>query len=230
MITTMKRANGIILLFILLIAGFTTTAAQNPFSDEPVQDLPTVSHPGTGTPSTNRPNSNNSTSGNGHAGTGNSGLVFKYNNLHYKILSEKTVEVTGEVRSVCKGRVEIPNIVKHDGKTYKVVGIGKAAFNNQKKLTEVVIPKTIQYIEKQAFGFTGLTNVIISADKVVVKKWAFFSCDNLKVVTLNGKKPQCSTAAFELCRQMKELRIRGVKASYNGKKLKGTNAVIKVIK
>ena len=230
MITTMKRANGIILLFILLIAGFTTTAAQNPFSDEPVQDLPTVSHPGTGTPSTNRPNSNNSTSGNGHAGTGNSGLVFKYNNLHYKILSEKTVEVTGEVRSVCKGRVEIPNIVKHDGKTYKVVGIGKAAFNNQKKLTEVVIPKTIQYIEKQAFGFTGLTDVIISADKVVVKKWAFFSCDNLKVVTLNGKKPQCSTAAFELCRQMKELRIRGVKASYNGKKLKGTNAVIKVIK
>ena len=140
------------------------------------------------------------------------------------------MEVTGEVRSVCKGRVEIPNIVKHDGKTYKVVGIGKAAFNNQKKLTEVVIPKTIQYIEKQAFGFTGLTNVIISADNVVVKKWAFFSCDNLKVVTLNGKKPQCSTAAFELCRQMKELRIRGVKASYNGKKLKGTNAVIKVIK
>ena len=230
MITTMKRANGIILLFILLIAGFTTTAAQNPFSDEPVQDLPPVSHPGTGTPSTNRPNSNNSTSGNGHAGTGNSGLVFKYNNLHYKILSEKTVEVTGEVRSVCKGRVEIPNIVKHDGKTYKVVGIGKAAFNNQKKLTEVVIPKTIQYIEKQAFGFTGLTDVIISADNVVVKKWAFFSCDNLKVVTINGKKPQCSTAAFELCRQMKELRIRGVKASYNGKKLKGTNAVIKVIK
>lgn len=226
----MKRANGIILLFILLIAGFTTTAAQNPFSDEPVQDLPTVSHPGTGTPSTNRPNSNNSTSGNGHAGTGNSGLVFKYNNLHYKILSEKTVEVTGEVRSVCKGRVEIPNIVKHDGKTYKVVGIGKAAFNNQKKLTEVVIPKTIQYIEKQAFGFTGLTDVIISADNVVVKKWAFFSCDNLKVVTLNGKKPRCSTAAFELCWNMEELRIRGISERNNGKKLKSTNAVIKVIK
>lgn len=219
-----------LLMMVMLLAGATTVVAQNPFSDEPVQDLPTVSHPGTSTPSTNRPNSNNSTSGNGHAGTGNSGLVFKYNNLHYKILSEKTVEVTGEVRSVCKGRVEIPNIVKHDGKTYKVVGIGKAAFYSQTKLTEVVIPKTIQYIEKQAFGFTGLTNVIISADKVVVKKWAFYSCENLRVVTLNGKKPQCSTAAFELCRQMKELRIRGVKASYNGKKLKGTNAVIKVIK
>ena len=115
-------------------------------------------------------------------------------------------------------------------KTYKVVGIGKAAFNNQKKLTEVVIPKTIQYIEKQAFGFTGLTNVIISADNVVVKKWAFFSCDNLKVVTLNGKKPRCSTAAFELCWNMEELRIRGISERNNGKKLKSTNAVIKVIK
>ena len=226
----MKRIDSIILLFILLIAGFTTTAAQNPFADEPVQDLPTVSHPGTGTPSPSRPNSNNSTTPNPQTTTGNSGLVFKYNNLHYKILSEKTVEVTGEVRSVCKGRVEIPNIVKHDGKTYKVVGIGKAAFNNQKKLTEVVIPKTIQYIEKQAFGFTGLTNVIISADNVVVKKWAFFSCDNLKVVTLNGKKPRCSTAAFELCWNMEELRIRGISERNNGKKLKSTNAVIKVIK
>ncbi len=226
----MKRINGIILLFILLIAGFTTTAAQNPFADEPVQDLPTVSHPGTGTPSPSRPNSNNSTSGNGHVGTGNSGLVFKYNNLHYKILSEKTVEVTGEVRSVCKGRVEIPNIVKHNDKTYKVVGIGVAAFNSQTKLTEVVIPKTIQYIEKQAFGFTGLTDVIIPGDKVKVKKWAFLNCDNLKVVTLNGKKPQCSASAFELCSKMKELRIRGIASSNNGKKLKGTNAVIKVIK
>ena len=226
----MKRINGIILLFILLIAGFTTTAAQNPFGDEPVQDLPTVSHPGTGTPSPSRPNSNNSTSGNGHVGTGNSGLVFKYNNLHYKILSDKTVEVTGEVRSVCKGRVEIPNIVKHNDKTYKVVGIGVAAFNSQTKLTEVVIPKTIQYIEKQAFGFTGLTDVIIPGDKVKVKKWAFLNCDNLKVVTLNGKKPQCSASAFELCSKMKELRIRGIVSSNNGKKLKGTNAVIKVIK
>ena len=226
----MKRIDSIILLFILLIAGFTTTAAQNPFADEPVQDLPTVSHPGTSTPSPSRPNSNNSTTGNGHVGTGNSGLVFKYNNLHYKILSEKTVEVTGEVRSVCKGRVEIPNIVKHNDKTYKVVGIGVAAFYSQTKLTEVVIPKTIQYIEKQAFGFTGLTDVIIPGDKVSVKKNAFISCLELKVVTLNGKKPRCSASAFQHCSKMKELRIRGIASSNNGKKLKGTNAVIKVIK
>ena len=226
----MKRTNSIILLFILLIAGFTTTAAQNPFSDEPVQDLPTVSHPGTSTPSTNRPNRNNSTSGNGHAGTGNSGLVFKYNNLHYKILSEKTVEVTGEVRSVCKGRVEIPNIVKHDGKTYKVVGIGSYAFQSQSKMTEIVIPKTIQYIESMAFAFSTLTSVIIPGDKVSVKANAFISSQELQVVTLNGKKPRCSASAFKYCSKMKELRIRGVKASYNGKKLKGTNAVIKVIK
>ena len=64
----------------------------------------------------------------------------------------------------------------------------------------------------------------------MVKKWAFFSCDNLKVVTLNGKKPRCSTAAFELCWNMEELRIRGISERNNGKKLKSTNAVIKVIK
>ena len=202
-------------MMVLLTIGAMTAAAQNPFADEPIQNVPSVSQP---------------TMPNVHTPTGSIGLIFKYGNMHFKILTDNTVEVTGEVRSVCKGRVEIPNIVKHNDKTYKVVGIGKAAFNNQKKLTEVVIPKTIQYIEKQAFGFTGLTNVIISADNVVVKKWAFFSCDNLKVVTLNGKKPRCSTAAFELCWNMEELRIRGISERNNGKKLKSTNAVIKVIK
>ena len=221
----MKQIYNIILMLALLTAGAITTQAQNPFADEPIQNVPSVSQPTTGSTTTTTPARPNS-----QTTTGNTGLVFKYDNMYFKILTEKTVEVTGEVRSVCKGRVEIPNIVKHNDKTYKVVGIGVAAFYSQTKLTEVVIPKTIQYIEKQAFGFTGLTDVIIPGDKVKVKKWAFLNCYNLKVVTLNGKKPQCSASAFQYCWKMKELRIRGIASSNNGKKLKGTNAVIKVIK
>ena len=57
--------------------------------------------------------------------TGNVGLVFTADKLHYKILSAKTVEVTGEVRGTYKGTVKIPAKVKHGGVEYQVVGIGK---------------------------------------------------------------------------------------------------------
>ena len=158
------------------------------------------------------------------------GHIFTVNNLHYKILSKNTVEVTGELRGSYKGRVEIPNVVTYQGKSYKVVGIGQNAFANQTRMTEVDIPKSVQYIEANAFQNTGLTQVIVSGDKVNVKKHAFHNNKKLVTVTLNGKKPQCSASAFEGCTAMKELRIRGINASNNGKKLNGTNAVIKVIK
>ena len=208
-------------MFILLTTGATEATAQNPFDDQPIENVPSVSQP------TNK--GNNSTT-KAKPTTGNTGLVFKYGKLHYKILSKNTVEVTGEVRSVCEGRVEIPNMVKHKDVTYKVVGIGTGAFSSQSKLTEVVIPKTVRYIKSQAFGFTGLTNVVIPGDNVSVMKRAFLNCYKLKVATLNGKSPKCSAAAFEQCWNMVELRIRGVDPKNNGKKLTNSSAVIKVIK
>lgn len=218
--TTMKQICIFITMLALLTTGATEAAAQNPFADEPIQKVPSTSQPTTKTKTTSKTKQP----------TGNSGLIFKYENLHYKILSKNSVEVTGEVRSVCKGRVEIPSIVKHNNVTYKVVGIGQSAFNSQSKLTAVVIPKSIQYIKKQAFAFTDLTDVVIPGDNVSVMKRAFMSCNKLKVVTLNGKNPKCSASAFELCWNMIELRIRGVDPKNNGKKLSNTSAVIKVIK
>ena len=163
-------------------------------------------------------------------GTVNTGLTFKFGNLHYKILSEKTVEVTGEVRSVCKGRIEIPNQVTHSGKTYQVVGIGKNAFADQTQMTSIVIPKTIHGIAENAFRNTGLEEVMIPGDKVSIVKNAFLNSKKLTLAVVSGKEPKCSADAFTGCSSMKELRIRGISPSNNGKKLNGTNAVIKVIK
>lgn len=163
-------------------------------------------------------------------GTGNTGLVFTAGNLHYKILSEKTVELTGELRGSYKGRVEIPSQVKHGGKTYQVVGIGQNTFADQTQMTSVVIPKSIRGIAEDAFRNTGLTEVVIPGDEVNINQRAFRDCKKLTVVTANGKKPNCSASAFEGCTNMKELRIRGISERNNGKQLNGTPAVIKVIK
>ena len=205
---TMKQISKLTITLLLLMAGVIDVAAQNPFDvNTTVENVKVVSQPS----------------------TGDIGLVFKYGGLHYKILSEKTVEVTGDVRSVCKGRVEIPNIVKYKNKTYTVVGIGSAAFSGQSGMTAVVIPKTIQYIENQAFASTGMTDVIIPGDNVTVKKQAFFNCQSLSVVTLSGKDPICPDKAFEKCPKLKELRIRGNNPQINGKKFGNTSAVFRVL-
>ena len=160
----------------------------------------------------------------------NAGTIFSVDNLHFKILSDKTVEVTGEERGTYTGKVKIPSKVKYNNETYQVVGIGKKAFANQTQLTEVSIPKTIRGIAEDAFLNTGLTEVTIPGDQVSVVKNAFRNCENLTVVTLKGKKPACSPDAFIGCSNMKELRIKDISKSNDGRMLNGTNAVIKVIK
>ena len=162
--------------------------------------------------------------------TGTTGLVFTADKLHYKILSDKTVEVTGEVRGTYSGHVKIPAKVKHKDKEYQVVGIGKQAFANQTKMTGISIPTSIRGIAEDAFLNSGLTQVVIPGDEVSIVKNAFRNCKKLTVALCSGKKPQCSPDAFNGCTAMKELRIKGISESNNGKKLNGTNAVIKVIK
>lgn len=166
----------------------------------------------------------------GTATTGSTGLVFTADKMNYKILSDKTVEVTGEVRGIYEGHVKIPAKVKHGGKEYLVVGIGPKAFADQTKLTAVDIPTSILGIAGDAFLNTGLTSVTIPGDKTNINKNAFRNCKKLTVATCSGKKPQCSADAFNGCSSMRELRIRGISESNNGKKLNGTNAVIKVMK
>lgn len=166
----------------------------------------------------------------GTATTGNTGLVFTAGKMNYKILSDKTVEVTGEVRGIYEGHVKIPAKVRHGGKEYQVVGIGPKAFADQTKLTAVDIPTSILGIAGDAFLNTGLTSVTIPGDKTNINKNAFRNCKKLTVATCSGKKPQCSADAFNGCSSMRELRIRGISESNNGKKLNGTNAVIKVMK
>ncbi len=172
----------------------------------------------------NAPGNTDNTGNTGN--TGNNGLVFKYGDLHYKILSGKTVEVTGDVRSVCKGHVEIPNMVKHGDKTYQVVGIGKNAFADQTQLTSIVIPKTIRGIAENAFRNTGLKDVVIPGDKVSIVKNAFLNSKKLTLAVVSGKDPKCSASAFMGCSSMRELRISNISENNDGKKLNGTNAVI----
>lgn len=101
---------------------------------------------------------------NHYSNTGNVGLIFTVDKLNYKILSANTVEVTGELRGIYSGHVKIPSTVKYNGVTYQVVGIGKQAFANQKKMTSIEIPASVRTIADDAFK--GCPNLKIQRDAV----------------------------------------------------------------
>ena len=161
--------------------------------------------------------------------TGNTSVLFTADKLNYKVLTATTVEVTGELRGTYKGSVKIPAQVKHQGKTYQVVGIGSNAFANQSQMTSITIPTSVRSIAGDAFANSGLTSVTVPGDKVSIAANAFRNCTKLLTATVSGKNPQCQGDAFTGCSSMKELRIRDIKESNYGKTLPGTTAVIKKI-
>ena len=64
--------------------------------------------------------------------------------LEYKIVDEKTVEVS--TNQSIKGSVKIPKTVEYKGEPYTVVAIGKHAFFGDQQLTHVELPSTLKVI------------------------------------------------------------------------------------
>ncbi len=88
---------------------------------------------------------------------------FEQNGIYYNVLDQtnKTVEVTyrDTYYNSYSGIVTIPSSVNYDGNVYTVTSIGNSAFRNSKNLTDVCLPKSINYIGEYAFyGCTGLIN------------------------------------------------------------------------
>ena len=94
-----------------------------------------------------------------------------------------------------KGKVKIPETVKICGKQYKVQGINKQAFKNNKKITSVIIGKNVRTIDKQAFyGCKKLKNVTIKSSVLTkIGKKAFYKNEK----TLRFKVPKKKASKYE---------------------------------
>lgn len=119
----------------------------------------------------------------------NSGLVFAAGteNLHYKILKNNTVEVTGEVRGMHSGRLVIPSTVKHNNVEYKVVRIGKGALSHQNGLTEVVVPASVVEIGDKAFAnCEKLEAINIAGTLSKFGRYVTSYCPKLRTINISG--------------------------------------------
>lgn len=92
----------------------------------------------------------------------------KTSNGVYKILKNNSVEFIKPLSK--KASVNIPAVIKINGKSYKVIRISVNAFKNVKQLKIVVIGKNITSISKKAFyGCKNLKSIIIKTSKLQKK-------------------------------------------------------------
>ena len=110
-------------------------------------------------------------------GTLDVGDTFEIRSVVYEVIDadEPAVELVAIEKSNIKS-VSVPATVKYEGITYKVAGIGKSAFKNNKKITSLTIGNNVTYIGSYAFyKNTKLKKITIKSLKLEkVQKKAFW--------------------------------------------------------
>lgn len=123
-------------------------------------------------------------------GTTDKGNVIKDKNSKssYKVIKSGAVQYVGTTDKRVK-KIVIPNTVKVDGVTYKVVSIATNAFSGCKKLKTVTIGANVTTIGDKAFyKCTALAKITIPSKVTKIGKQAFYGCKKLKNIIIKSKK------------------------------------------
>lgn len=155
--------------------------------------------------------------------------IFQADGIYYKTLTANTCEVTAN--ATFSGDLVVPDTVVNSNVTYKVVAIGRGAFNKNRKVTSATLPSTITKIDEWAFseasglqrvnipesvtvlgssafqGCTSLREVTIPSTIKSLKSFVFNLCENLTTVNLPEGMHTIGTAAFSSCYSLKSLKI-----------------------
>lgn len=159
---------------------------------------------------------------------------FSAGGVYYGIEKSKkdTVFVTFKDASYASysGKVSVPDSVCHDGKVYKVGGVGDNAFRGCVALTsvdlpdgmvfigddafrgctalhKVVFPDSLESVGYNAFGGAGLDSLVLPPAVRMVEPMAFMGNKNLKYVSLPDSLKFIGDYAFMDCHALKTLNI-----------------------
>ena len=138
------------------------------------------------------------------------GKSFYYNGINYNTISSNTVEVisTASNESYYFDAITIPRIVMDEGKAYKVVSIGDAAFSFSTGLTSITIPNSITSIGDDAFFFCiGLTSITIPNSITSIGDNAFSSCSRLTSITIPSRITTIEKGVFSGCSGLTSITI-----------------------
>ena len=117
--------------------------------------------------------------------SGNNTYNFEVDGIHYKVISstENTVEVTSDANHKYSGEIIIPETVKYNNTTYRVLTIGALAFEDCIDITNITISDSVTSIEEQAFkNCSNLTKIIVGSSVSKVSSDVFQGCEKLDTI------------------------------------------------
>lgn len=127
--------------------------------------------------------------------------IFLADGVYYKTLQGNTCEVTAN--ATFSGDLVVPDTVVNNNVKYKVVAIGRGAFNKNKKITSATIPSSVTTIDEWAFSeATALQRVNIPESVTVLGSSAFQGCISLREVTVPSKIKSLKSFVFNLCENL----------------------------
>ena len=100
-------------------------------------------------------------------------------------------------------RFSVKQIVIEDG----VTGIGKWAFGNCVNVSSVTIPNGVTRIADWAFGGCQMETLEIPNSVLSIGKYAFYTCESLKNLTLSGNLLSIGQYAFCYCHNLTSIEL-----------------------
>ena len=146
------------------------------------------------------------------------GDTFTVDGMTFQVtsVSPNEVQVGAETYAVDKnteGTVNIPSTVKDsEGKSYSVTAIGKNAFSDRNKITEVQIPATVTSIGDMAFWeCTSLTSIVLPEGLTTIGN-SFAKCTSLTSINIPSSLTSINGGAFGGCTALTAVHITDMKA------------------
>lgn len=105
-----------------------------------------------------------------------------------------------------KTKLIIPEEVTHDGKTYKIDGIGDYAILENKTVKSIIIGDNVKGIGLLSFyGCTNLETVVMGENVETIGDFAFRNCVKLKTVVMGKSITEIQEGAFMNCKSLKNV-------------------------
>ena len=130
------------------------------------------------------------------------GFEYSYN--------DKTLEatITDMGEAMDEENINIPPVVQHNGKEYKVTDVGSMVFEGKETIKSVRIPHSMTRIKASMFYECKNLNFVSIPDSVTtIEKYAFYRCPNLSSVSIPDSVTAIEKHAFEDCSGLQYLTI-----------------------
>lgn len=129
----------------------------------------------------------------------------RIDNVNYHLFNNENARIVG---GDFKGNVIIPQLIKHKGKSYRVVEIGFEALKDSKELISLKLPNSLKKIRSRAFeNCTNLQSIVLPSSLESIETLAFLKCTNLPSIHLPKNLIDLGDYAFALCQSLSSITV-----------------------